>query len=399
MVQGGSTLKRVAFCMQANPNNWLGGLSYFRNLFTAICANDGRRIEPVLLAYPELHQNNLIGFPDIEVIRSPLVAPRHPLRLAGRLFFDVVNRDLSLEALLRKHRLDAMSHSTVTGRSSKTASISWIPDFQHIRMPQYFNQSEIQERNKQFRRLANESHRIIVSSNDALRDFAAFAPDAVDKARVLQFVSCPGVGSQILPLDQLNKFYGVDRPYFHLPNQFWTHKNHAVVIEALSILKKRDINVLVLATGNTLDHRDPLHFGRLTERAKQLGVDDRFRTLGIVPLPVLHSLMRNAIALINPSNFEGWSTTVEESKSLGLPIVLSDIPVHIEQAPPFGRYFKAGSAEDLAEALEKSLQEIDPLMKKRALQMAAVELPGRIKQFGRAYDEIAMAAIADAQPS
>lgn len=388
-------MKRVAFFMQANPGDWLGGLSYLRNLLNAICSNEERRIEPVLVVHPALDQNYLSDFPEIEVIRTPLVAPRHPIRLAGRLLYGTVNRDLTLDILLSKHRVDALSHSTVTGTSSRVASICWIPDFQHIRIPKHFTQAEIQERSRQFRRLTDESHRIILSSHDALRDFAAFAPHAVNKARVLHFVSCPGGSSHTLPLDQLIQLYGIDRPYFHLPNQFWTHKNHAVVIEALSILKKRDVNVMVLATGNKKDHRDPLHFQRLVERAKQLGVDDNFRVLGIVPLAVLQSLMINAIAMINPSSFEGWSTTVEESKSLGLPIVLSDIPVHIEQAPPLGRYFKDGSAEDLAEALFTSLHENDPLIARYNRETAAAQLPERIKQFGRNYEDIAITSITE----
>ena len=40
----------------------------------------------------------------------------------------------------------------------------------------------------------------------------------------------------------------------------------------------------------------------------------------------------NCIALINPSFFEGWSTTVEEAKSLGTKMILSNIKLHLEQA-------------------------------------------------------------------
>jgi glycosyltransferase involved in cell wall biosynthesis len=389
-------LKRVAFFMPANPSDWLGGLSYLRNLLTAICSNERRRIEPLLLAHPEVDESSLNGFPEIEVIRTSLVSHRHPLRLGSRILYSTLDRDLTLDALLKKHRVDLLSHSTVTGMRSKVVTVGWLPDFQHIRMPQYFSREEVHERNQQFRRLIDGSKRIILSSHDAQRDFATFAPDALGRSQVLHFVSFPSVVSCPLPRDQLLMRYGVDRPYFHLPNQFWTHKNHAVVIDALSILKKRGVNLLVLATGKTADHRDPLHFERLMGRARDLGVDQSFRALGVVPLSELQSLMLNAIAVINPSNFEGWSTTVEESKSLGLPIVLSDIPVHIEQAPMLGRYFKAGSAESLADALVVAVREHDPTIALQARKQAAIELPERIKCFGRTYDEIAMAAIMDA---
>jgi glycosyltransferase involved in cell wall biosynthesis len=390
-------LKRVAFFMPAKPSDWLGGLSYLRNLLTAICSNERRRIEPVLLAHPEVDKNSLNGFPELEVIYTSLVAHRHPLRLSSRLLCSMMGRDLTLEALLKKHRVDALSHSTVIGMRSKVASLGWIPDFQHLRMPQYFTHEELGLRNRQFRRLIEGSRRIILSSHDAKRDLARFAPDALGRTEVLHFVSCPGSVSSALPREQLLKRHGVDRPYFHLPNQFWTHKNHAVVIDALSILKQRGVNVLVLATGKTADHRDPQHFEQLMARARHLGVDQSFRALGVVSLSELQSLMLNAIALINPSNFEGWSTTVEESKSLGLPIVLSDISVHVEQAPPLGRYFKASSAEDLADALVAAVREHDPINAQQTREEAAIQLPARIKQFGVAYEEIAMAAISEVQ--
>lgn len=388
-------MKRVAFLMQANPNDWLGGLSYFRNLFRAILSNPDRRIEPVLLVHPAMVEKNLAEFPEVEVVRTPLVNHRHPARLAGRGALPLIGRDLTLEALMRRHGIDAISHSLALGAKSEIASIGWIPDFQHVRMPQYFSRRELKARDRQFLRLVSGSRRIILSSDDARRDFGAFMPYAVDKASVLRFVSWFADAGAVLTPEQLHSRFGIDRPFFHLPNQFWVHKNHAVVVEAIGILRKRGINALVLATGKTVDYRHPQHFERLMTRVKDLGIEDSFRVLGIVTLPELQSLMLNAISLINPSNFEGWSTTVEESKSLGLPVILSDIPVHLEQAPALGRYFQADSAEDLAEAMLVAIREHDLAVAARSREAAALALPERIQRFGKAYEDIAIAAIND----
>lgn len=46
--------------------------------------------------------------------------------------------------------------------------------------------------------------------------------------------------------------------------------------------------------------------------------------LGLVPRSDVIALMRYSISLINPSFFEGWSTTVEEAKSMGKQIILSE---------------------------------------------------------------------------
>ena len=173
-----------------------------------------------------------------------------------------------------------------------------------------------------------------------------------------------------------------------MPNQFWVHKNHAVVIDALDILRKQGITTLVLATGSQIDHRNPNYFRQLMDRVRYSGLENSFRVLGLVTLSELKSLMQNTISMINPSNFEGWSSSVEESKSLGIPIILSDIPVHLEQAPRLGRYFKAGSAEALAEVMLAAIKEYDPARLIKFREMAAIELPERVVQFGKAYEEI-----------
>ena len=50
-------------------------------------------------------------------------------------------------------------------------------------------------------------------------------------------------------LAELRRRLGVPQRYFLLPNQFWKHKNHAVVVEALAIAVRREPALVVLATG------------------------------------------------------------------------------------------------------------------------------------------------------
>jgi glycosyltransferase involved in cell wall biosynthesis len=72
------------------------------------------------------------------------------------------------------------------------------------------------------------------------------------------------------------------------------------------------------------------------------------------------ALLGTSVALINPSCFEGWSTTVEEAKSFGAPLVLSDIEVHREQAGDTARYFGLDDPATLADQLWGALQTAEP---------------------------------------
>ena len=84
---------------------------------------------------------------------------------------------------------------------------------------------------------------------------------------------------------------------------------------------------------------------------ESLDLGDSWRFLGLIPYKDVLSLMRSSVAVINPSLVEGWSTTVEEAKSLRVPLVLSDILVHREQAIRDAIFFDPHSAAAAAAAL------------------------------------------------
>jgi glycosyltransferase involved in cell wall biosynthesis len=71
----------------------------------------------------------------------------------------------------------------------------------------------------------------------------------------------------------------------------------------------------------------------------------------MIPYDDVQALMLSAAALINPSRFEGWSTTVEEAKSLGVEMLLSDINVHREQAEQNALFFEQDKPAQLAEQM------------------------------------------------
>ena len=83
----------------------------------------------------------------------------------------------------------------------------------------------------------------------------------------------------------------------------------------------------------------------------EYGFSEQFKVFGVAPHADLIAIIQNSVALSNPSLFEGWSTTLEESKLLGKTILLSDIGMHIEQSP--GVYFDPHCAQGLALSLER----------------------------------------------
>lgn len=342
---------RVGFVL-AFDGGWLGGINYYRNLFTALYENPARKIEIVVFVSDKTPLKNFDGLPAVKIVRSRLFDRGSLPWLLRKLWFRIFSRDLFFEKLLNKHCVEVLSHSDSLGRNASVPAIGWIPDFQHIRLPEYFSAGEIKGRDRIFRSLCRFCTGIIVSSYDAQSDLKKFAPSCERKSEVLQFVAkLPEQGVSLPSRKELEERYHFSGNFFLLPNQFWKHKNHRVVIEALGALNREGKGVLVLATGNTEDYRHPAFFSFLMEKVKELRVQENFRPLGVVPSRDLTALMQYSIAIINPSLFEGWSTTVEEAKSMGKPILLSDIPVHREQSPVRATFFSPENAKQLATIL------------------------------------------------
>lgn len=384
---------RVGFVFAFQDRGWLGGISYYRNLLWAIALLDDRKIEPVVFTGRGTPPDLLEGLPPFRVVRTPLLDDRHPSRLARQAWFRATGRDAWFERRLAREGVAVLSHHRPLGNRSRVPTLGWIPDFQHLHLPELFSADDIAQRERLFEGICRGSARILVSSHHARGDLQRRHPSDAARARVLQFVASMDTepSAAPTPVPELERRYGFAGPYFHLPNQLWVHKNHGVAIEALKVLKARGQRATILATGNTLDPRHPEYCRELQHRIAQAGLEDSFRILGVVPYADLLGLMRGAAALINPSRFEGWSTTVEEAKTLDKRILLSDIPVHREQAPARGRYFAPDDAQGLADAIAAVLAEGDDEASWGAgAGRGRAELDARRRRFATTYQDIVL---------
>jgi glycosyltransferase involved in cell wall biosynthesis len=387
MVSECAPLIRVGFILHQLTINWMGGVHYFSNLLNALYAQADRRIEVVVFIGERTDRRILSGFPAVDVITSSMFDDIGPLFFLRRVFRRVFHRDRVLEWLLRMHGIQVLSHAGHLGRDSAIPTLGWVGDLQHLHHPEFFTDAEIKVRDNSLTGLCRYASRVLTSSEYELGVLQERDPDCAKHARVLRFVAPSPV--VVLALDDAG---GTDfgKKYFYLPNQFWVHKNHCVVIEALRLLKASARPVCVLATGHTADYRHPGFFDSIISSIREAGVGELFTVLGVVPRAEVGRLMRDAVAVINPSLYEGWSTTVEESKSMGKQTILSDIPVHREQAPPDGLYFDPHKPLELAELLWRVWSEFDPGRDRHRMQRARAEWPRREAKFAWRYEELVM---------
>lgn len=378
---------RIGFTLPAEY--WLGGKTYLRNLFASLEVLPGRPLRPVVLA-GRTQAEARRDFGEIEFVTTPLFDRKTPTWLMRKILVKTTKKDLMLIRDLEHRGITVLSHSISLGNQSTIRTIGWIPDFQHVHLPVFFTAAERARRDREFAELCASYDKVIVSSECARSDLEAFFPKYAHKAELLRFVANPMPLSVCTSLEELQRIYKFERPFFILPNQFWAHKNHRVVITALNILKKRGEPAIVFATGSTKDYRNPAFFSSLMQYVKECEVEDSFRVLGQISFEHLGGLLRDAIALINPSKFEGWSTSVEEAKSSGKQVILSRIPVHEEQAPERGLYFSPDDPEELAQLMVDAAREFDTRTEAAYQNRARDQAPSRLRAFAETYLRIVL---------
>lgn len=344
---GDDTPLRVAFTYVAR-RLWAGGYNYQNNLFVALNRYCPGAISPVLFAGTIDDSDEVASFagiPGVEVVRSAAFDRRG----AGLLSAVAIGLDRSAVAEFRRADIDVVFEAArFFGWRLPLPAIAWLPDFQHRRLPYLFSRRARWRRELGFRAQIVSGRSILLSSDSALYDLREFYPDLANNVSVVRFASEPT--ASLLATNPVNVLaqHGLPPKFFYVPNHFWRHKNHQIVLDALELMKQRGLEVFVVASGSAEDPREPGYFEGIMRQVRTRGLENNFLHLGMIPLGHVYALLRTARALINPSKFEGWSTTVEEAKSFGVPMILSDIDVHFEQTNGEARYFGVDDARALA---------------------------------------------------
>ena len=393
MVQGRTRKLRVGFILDPDSGNWIGGVHYFKNLFYAISADPTSCIQPVILTVDVDACTR--HFPQVEVISLPFtVKSKISKNISRKIFQKPSLSSYILRDYVIENEIDILSHTYVQERVG-IPTIGWIPDLQEKHYPEFFSSSEIKFRDRSTLNHVSQNTCVIFSSQSAKEDATRCYPEYQSKYVVLSFVaSFFGTDYSREITSEVVEKYNLPDNYFYCPNQFWKHKNHVILVNSLKKLRDEGITANIVCSGSSSDYRNPMYFDELFSQVRALGLEDQFTSLGQIPYEDVLSLMFHAKAMINPSFFEGWSTSVEEAKSLEIPVILSDIPVHREQNPSDVLFFDPRSAEDLAICLQKSLQR----SKDWQMRGGRERLSDRTIQFAKNYESIILETLEKYSP-
>ncbi|HEY3059495.1 MAG TPA: glycosyltransferase family 1 protein [Chloroflexota bacterium] len=272
-------------------------------------------------------------------------------------------------------------------------SVSIVYDLQHLTYPEFFDQDQWHYRQHHLRDACRRATRLVCISDFVRKTLVASFPEAAERAVSvpLGLLASPTAGGNGAD-SVLTRLGLTSRPFVLYPANFWPHKNHAALLEAMR--SYRELNprseLVLVCTGvpNALS-------SDLQRLADETMPADAVVFAGYVLHGELTALLANCRGLIFPSLYEGFGMPVLEAMAFGKPVLCSRVTNLPDLAGDAAYYFDPTQPEEIRTALA--------FLEEGGSPVAELVRRGRTRaaQFGTARDvacryiEIFEAALAD----
>ncbi len=236
-----------------------------------------------------------------------------------------------------------------------------IHDVQHLLQPEFPEVSaegEWEKREYVYRNAARGVNRLIANSetgrNELLNGYGEFGLSS-DRIAILPYPP-PEIGASqsVQCAAQAREKYSLPDRFLFYPAQFWPHKNHLGLIEALGLLRERHgLEIPLVLTGSASGKDRERHVAHLRERAGRLGVSDQIAFLGYVSDEDLLGLYACAEALVMPTFFGPTNIPVLEAWTMDCPVITSNIAGNDEQLGDAGILIDPRDFENIADGIRQ----------------------------------------------
>jgi glycosyltransferase involved in cell wall biosynthesis len=280
--------------------------------------------------------------------------------LPANLDTPVIRQDV--HAWLRRCGIDLMIYASPVTLAFEAGIpyVMAVHDLQHRIHPEFPEVSagiEAARREYLFRHGIGRATLVIVDSETGKEDVLNFYGDVIepDRVFVLPFlpstVSLEGVSGE--DRQRVRRTYRLPERYLFYPAQFWPHKNHERIVDAIGSLSGEGFEVSLVLVGSTTGDIRTRTFSSVMAKARSLGVADHVRHLGYVPTEDLAALYAEAVALVMPTFFGPTNIPILEAWSLDCPVLTSDIRGVRDQAGDAAVLVDPSSVGEIAEGIRR----------------------------------------------
>lgn len=310
------------------------------NLFTSDAGGVANYVLTLLRHWPEFapaHELVLFTFDHNEPIlpQLPAESRRHELRL--RTQEDMLQH-------LDKIDVYFCPFNTLWPRPVPLPSVVTFTDMQERFYPEFFSPKQLEERFHHYDwslRMADVVIAISDFTKQSCIDIVGISPR---KIRTIH------LSPDHLPEPTQPAGWDVAgwEKFIYYPANFWEHKNHRALLQALQQLRSHRLNVRCVFTGSL--------FGRESEwnaLVAETGTGESVRHLGRRSRDEISWLFRHARGVMIPSRFEGFGIPVVEAMHCGCPVACSGGTSLPEVAGNAALYFDPRDVQDIADAVAR----------------------------------------------
>lgn len=237
-----------------------------------------------------------------------------------------------------------------------------VHDLQHRLQPHFPEVSaggEWERREYLFRNGVRSAELVVIDSEVGKEDVLNFYGEyglTADRVHILPFL--PGhhlnLGNDASKPAGVRERHGLPKRFFFYPAQFWPHKNHARLVEAVAQLRDlRGLDVTIALAGSHFNEIRERTFAECMALVDARGLGSRVRYLGYVADEDMGPLYAQSEGLVMPTFFGPTNIPVAEAWKAGCPVLTSDIRGIREHAGDAALLVDPESTEALAEGMAR----------------------------------------------
>jgi len=288
---------------------------------------------------------------------------------------------------VRKHGIDLMMFPNPAAEALGCGApyVMTIHDMQyriHPEFPEVSADGEADRREAVYAGTAPQAAAVRTDSMTSRDDVVRFY--GVDPARVhaLPNVPPPSLARTVSDQDKdrVRARYRLPADYVFYPAQFWPHKNHLRLLEAVA----RHPGLSVVLGGS---ERVPFSTAEEAKRRAREILPDRAWFLGYIPSEDMAPLYAASSMLVMPTFFGPTNIPVMEAFALGVPVITSEMPGVREQTGEAALLADPTSVDQIAAAIGRVRSDDD--LRRRMIDLGrARSVEWTAEKFGRRLVDI-----------
>lgn len=240
-------------------------------------------------------------------------------------------------------------------RFSPVKRIATIFDLAFLHFPEMFTSKDLWQLKNWTEFSAKNADHIITISQFSKKDIASQYKINKDKITV----AYPGydtdkfkIQNTKFKVDEIKQKYKTGDSYIIYIGTLQPRKNLLRLIEGFEKVTKDVDNLNLVIVGKAKgEGKEGWKFEEILQAPKKLGIENRVKFLGFVPIADLPYLLSNATVFIQPSLWEGFGIPVVEAMACGVPVIVSNVSSLPEVAGSAGLLVDPYSVNQIEQAI------------------------------------------------